>query len=215
MLHRKKRVSKLTPEIVAAAHDGKRRREPRDRLAKRLGVSTGTISRAWKMPEPARRAAPPVVRPAPASAAAEQVDADDASDAALRAEPETVLDRLLREQAEALDSPAVRAEDARLSRAISDASSPSAANAIEIERAMLVPIFRHYVMAGDSRVASLSLAGEHPLVLCRAEDLATLAVWVTDDPSATDDDKIEHRERALRLLAAASQIVATDPEVLS
>lgn len=199
MLHRKQRPGKLTDEVVRIARDGKRRGESRERLAKRLGVSTGTISRAWKTPEPARLDAPPVARPAPKPPVQRQVDADVAAD--------------------------VRAA---LLANLDDAESCEELAAAELALARHDhPRFAALLDAGDTRVIAMLAAGQAVAILSTPQDLADLARLVSEDPRPVVRDEGQslaaHRRewkaardadqrRAVELLRAALAIVETgDP----
>lgn len=198
MLHRKQRPGKLTDEVVRIARDGKRRGESRERLAKRLGVSTGTISRAWKTPEPARLDAPPVARPAPKPPVQRQVDAVAAD---------------------------VRAA---LLANLDDAESCEELAAAELALARHDhPRFAALLDAGDTRVIAMLAAGQAVAILSTPQDLADLARLVSEDPRPVVRDagqslasfRKEWRQardadqrRAVELLTGALAIVnATDP----
>lgn len=194
---RSRRKPKLTEELSYQAHDHKRRGWTRRQMATKFGVAEGTIQRALAMP--LTRPLPPLhgaKKAAPAPVVAQSA-ADAAKLVELLSEPECVLDRILREQAEALVDPRVDAERARLHKELCSVDSPEAAAEIHRALAMLDPVVRHYSAAGDTLVMALDLAGQTPLALATPRDLRDLALAVRDDD----------REAAAELLAAAHELV--------
>ena len=116
------------------------------------------------------------------------------------AQPAAEADRLaelLSEQAEANDSPDVDAERERILAALCDVDTWEAAAALELRLACLDPVVAERLEAGECRVYALTTAGEHPLILSRAEDLRDLALAVREDD----------REAAAELLADARALV--------
>lgn len=136
-------------------------------------------------PPAARRPVAPAVAVAP-------VVAQPAADAARLVE--------LLSEAEANDSPDVDAERERILDALCDVDTWEDAAALELELACTDPVIAERLEAGETRPYALTAAGEHPLILSRAEDLRDLALAVREDD----------REAAAELLAEAHELVITE-----
>lgn len=213
----------LKEAVVRDCHIAKRTRgETHEHIARRNGISVGSVATALKMPFPgewpkAKKPVAPLQSPEDAARLVALLSDDDAPES----EPDFIAD-LFAAQAAALDDEDVAAERQRLRGLLSDADTHDEANALELELAKLDPVVRHYLAAGDTRVLALSIAGHSPLILSRAEDLAELARHVTHGPDLeqeegeSDEDFARciglRRLRAIELLTQALTIIVTTKE---
>lgn len=193
-MKRRARPTKLTDAIVIAAQDGKRRGESRERLAKRLGVSTGTISTAWGMARPLVWAAPVAVKAPPvksAPVARPPVAPEPAPTARLR---DPVRAALLANLDAAETCAAVNAADLELARH----DDPFLASRLD---------------CGDSLVSALVIAGHAVQLVTTAEHFADLARFVTSDPLVVvreDGEPLAAHRRTWRAARAAQQLAAVE-----